>query len=680
MSNISDTTRLGDGHDHVGAASVTERSAMRGITVVLRIGIALTILWCIICFGARGENAEEITGPVLSVSEEIWDFGIIKQGEVVKHTFKLKNTGNNDLIIDKVRTTCGCTAVMLSSKNIPSGGSSELEVEFNSEDFEEDVQRSVYIQSNDVRKPNRQLKITAHVEPPPKSDRPAIALKPRKEIRISGYKSELGTGSPVGSSTKPVRMLIFHMEDCEDCEHIRDYMLPQLEKKYSILLEARYLEITEAGNYDTLLDMERQYGDEGNDLPVIFIGKHVLGGIEEIDEELDDMVRDYAFQGGTDWPALDASPQEPVDRESAGRIYLAMFDKPGCKNCARVEHILANLERKYSGLVIKKFMNSRREDVLIHEAMCELMQVPRDKRLIAPTIFIGDDYLVKDEITDSKVDSLIRKYVDADRPPPWQAAMQNKGKASDRIIERFKSFGIFAVIGAGLVDGINPCAFATIVFFISYLTFIERKGKEILIIGGAFTFSVFLTYFLVGLGVFRFIESLNGFSVIGRVLYIIIAILALAFGMFSLYDYYKFRQGKVKDMKLQLPKIVKNRIYKVIRGNVKIRSLMLGAIVTGCLVSLLELACTGQMYLPTIAFVTGVPELRANAIFSLLIYNLMFVLPLIIIFVSSFYGASSQRLGRILQRRLGQVKILTGVFFIGLGILLIFTSVYLPVG
>jgi len=53
-------------------------------------------------------------------------------------------------------------------------------------------------------------------------------------------------------------------------------------------------------------------------------------------------------------------------------------------------------------------------------------------------------------------------------------------KAEDAIVERFKSFGVFAILLAGLVEGLNPCALATLVFFISYLTMIGQKRKEIL--------------------------------------------------------------------------------------------------------------------------------------------------------------------------------------------------------
>jgi hypothetical protein len=92
--------------------------------------------------------------------------------------------------------------------------------------------------------------------------------------------------------------------------------------------------------------------------------------------------------------------------------------------------------------------------------------------------------------------------------------------------------------------------------------------------------------------------------------------------------------------------------------------------VTGFLVSLLELACTGQLYLPTITFMVGDPNMEAKALFFLLLYNIMFVLPLAVIFLLFFYGTTSQRLIKVMENHLGKVKILTALLFWGLALLL----------
>jgi len=61
-------------------------------------------------------------------------------------------------------------------------------------------------------------------------------------------------------------------------------------------------------------------------------------------------------------------------------------------------------------------------------------------------------------------------------------------------------------------------------------------------------------------------------------------------------------------------------------------------------VSIVELACTGQVYLPTIIFVLGLPQWRARAALALVAYNLMFVTPLIVVFLLAYFGTTSSSL------------------------------------
>ena len=83
------------------------------------------------------------------------------------------------------------------------------------------------------------------------------------------------------------------------------------------------------------------------------------------------------------------------------------------------------------------------------------------------------------------------------------------------------SISLVPVFLAGLLDGINPCVFSTLLFLISSLTLAGRKRKEILIIGVFFTIAVFVTYYLVGLGLFQGLRSAYFFLLIYNISFII---------------------------------------------------------------------------------------------------------------------------------------------------------------
>jgi hypothetical protein len=105
--------------------------------------------------------------PKIKFKETTWDFGKIKQGEVASHEFVFTNEGDDTLTIEKVSTTCGCTAALVSDRSIPPGKSGQIEVKFDSRGYGGQIAKVVYVQSNDPKEPQRALEIKAQVEVPP---------------------------------------------------------------------------------------------------------------------------------------------------------------------------------------------------------------------------------------------------------------------------------------------------------------------------------------------------------------------------------------------------------------------------------------------------------------------------------------------------------------------------------
>ncbi|MBU1134146.1 MAG: hypothetical protein KJ569_04440, partial [Candidatus Omnitrophica bacterium] len=130
----------------------------------------------------------------------------------------------------------------------------------------------------------------------------------------------------------------------------------------------------------------------------------------------------------------------------------------------------------------------------------------------------------------------------------------------------------------------------------------------------------------------------------------------------------------------QLPKFMKKRINLIIgsklreRGERGVIGLSATAFVVGFLVSLLEAVCTGQVYLPTIVFILKNESLRLKAVTYLFLYNFMFILPLVVIFLLSLLGFNSQKFNRFLKQNLGIIKIIMAVVFFLLGAFILWLS------
>ena len=228
------------------------------------------------------------------------------------------------------------------------------------------------------------------------------------------------------------------------------------------------------------------------------------------------------------------------------------------------------------------------------------------------------------------------------------------------------------VILAGLLDGINPCAFTTLIFLLAALTVAGKSRREVLVIGLCFTLSVLITYFLIGLGLFKALRLANSFPLIATIIRWVLFAVLVIFAALSLYDYLLIRRGRAKDILLQLPDSLKKRIHSSVRQYSRSTALVSASISMGFLVSVFELACTGQVYFPTITYLVRTEGGALHYLF-LVFYNLAFILPLVVVFAFAYAGVSSQTVTVLFQKHMGKVKVGTAVLFAVLAVVTVLT-------
>lgn len=469
----------------------------------------------------------------------------------------------------------------------------------------------------------------------------------------------------------PIQIYIFYAEDCQSCGGILHGYLPGLKSTYPFL-QIETFNIGNPSYYEALVNLEKKFNQSGKELPVLFIGDQVLSGEKEIMEKLDPLILEYEIQGGLPLPPLQTTSATASQAEKAFSVDLAYFYQKGCAKCDRANYLLNYLSRKYPRLHIKQIDLNTPDGKRLNETLSNRLSLPQEKHLIAPSIFIGNDYLLPDELTESRAEALIQKYERIETKSTLEVDKGEIKKAEESMVARFKSLGIFTIVSAGLIDGINPCAFATLIFFISYLTMVGRKRREIFEVGLGFSAAVFTTYLLIGLGILSFVQHLSFLPMFSKVVYLLTIAFALVLGTLSLYDYRQLTRGRPSELKLQLPEFLKKRIHQTIRQESRSARYLLAAVMAGFVISLLEFTCTGQVYLPTILFVTNIPSLKTSAFSYLILYNLMFVVPLLIIFGVVYWGVTSDQLAFFLKKRASVIKLTTSLLFFALaGVLIV---------
>ena len=210
------------------------------------------------------------------------------------------------------------------------------------------------------------------------------------------------------------------------------------------------------------------------------------------------------------------------------------------------------------------------------------------------------------------------------------------------------------LIGAALLDSINPCVFGVLIFLIAFMAKVYKSPHRMLIGGLLYTIVVYVSYLLLGIGFLKFTVSF-GFSQI-----------------LEIKDFFWY--GKGLSLKMipgadQRIKYFTTKIEKLNKKSVWLSYAAAGML--GVFVVLVELPCTGAPYLAVLA-ILGEGN-YAQGIPLLLLYNLIFILPLFVIIGISYFGKSSQALEAWRLKHRGLMRLAVGLFLIGLGSLMIYT-------
>ena len=363
-----------------------------------------------------------------------------------------------------------------------------------------------------------------------------------------------------------------------------------------------------------------------------------------------------------------AETGKKVVRKSLPVVY---FYKPGCHECTKARDLLEKLKRDHPTLAVEEHNILEAASVVLNQALCERFQVPSLKHSVAPSLFTQGGFLITVDITPPALAKLLGKTAGSNQDDAWKTIEQPQIEAAkEQVTQRYQALTLPVVIGAGLLDGVNPCAFATIIFFLSYLQIARRSRREMLLTGAAFILGVFLAYLAAGLVLYQVLATLHQrFAGIQNWLNIIFGGLALIAAVLSFRDAARAKAGRMDDMTLQLPGFLKNRIRGVIRTGARARRFVIAAFLAGIIISFLELACTGQVYAP---IVYQIQQGKADAVAMLVLYNLAFILPLIVIFLLAYGGLRSETLLAFQERHAFVVKIALGVLFLVLAAFILF--------
>ncbi len=332
-----------------------------------------------------------------------------------------------------------------------------------------------------------------------------------------------------------------------------------------------------------------------------------------------------------------ATAQTPVS------IYY--FYAEDCPHCQEMMVVIEELEATYPVIEVHKLeisYNTTNSDLFN-----DFILTYNPPAVDIPAFFIGTTSLIGSALTKERLEAEIELCLHDECPDPLTLIMNGSGA------EESQSPLLIMLMGTALVEGINPCGFAVLIVLLASLLFAESK-RRILYVGLAFIASVFFTHVFVGFGIMEF-YLISGLTPIMRALVIVIV---LAAGIINIRDFWRDKAT------LAIPSALKPKLAKL-AGYASTP----GAVLLGFLATIAGLPCTGPLYLTMLDLIAEVPS---NLHIYLILYNALYVLPLVVILVIVYKGTSPENAEEWRKGTRRYMKLIAGVVMVAIGVAMLF--------
>ena len=350
---------------------------------------------------------------------------------------------------------------------------------------------------------------------------------------------------------------------------------------------------------------------------------------------------------------------------TASGTTLVFFYEEGCPHCARVEAFLERIQPDYPQLEIVRYSVREEESLGLLDQLLEAYGIP-GLSWSTPVIFIGEVADVGGTFyrpgqepqpltglaEELALEDAIREAIAQNAPSPLTKVEGGKGKG---LAEKLT---IPAVVLAAAADSVNPCTFAVLVLLLGTLLVAGRRGK-VLQAGLAFVSAIYISYFLMGIGIFTAIQTAG----VQRPFILAVSSLAILLGLWNIKDYFAYGKWFTIEVPQRWRPLVKRLTSSVVS--------VPGAFAVGVLDSLFLLPCSSGPYIAILGLLSKTTT-RTTGILYLLFYNLIFVLPLLLITLGVHFGfTTTARAERWRSQRLGKLHLISGVvmFLLGVGMI-----------
>lgn len=345
------------------------------------------------------------------------------------------------------------------------------------------------------------------------------------------------------------------------------------------------------------------------------------------------------------------------EQEKKQAVY---FYATWCSHCQQVEKFFKE-NGYYEKYDIRKFNFDERENKVL---LKKILDSKLNANAGIPAIIIDEEVLMGDEpiIKDFEKKMEASKGISLQYVEKFGAGKADKVKAAPKpkteTEEKNKGVALPLLFGAAITDAINPCAFAVLILLVG--TVLRAQGrKRALWAGLLFSLAIFISYFLMGLGLYKAITIFN----IPKYFSLVVGGLAILIGLANLKD--TFWYGKFFIM--EVPLSWRPKMQTILKHATS----PFGAFTSGLLVSLFLLPCSSGPYI----VIVGLLAEKVNVIVAtsqLALYNFIFILPMLVITLGMyFFNFEMAKLEKMRKENLRVLHAIVGVIMLSMGVYLV---------
>ena len=370
----------------------------------------------------------------------------------------------------------------------------------------------------------------------------------------------------------------------------------------------------------------------------------------------------------------ETAPNEPVPAQGNNGNVIVYFSAPACEACAEAEKVLKALP--VSALTIQRYSLGDLDQIKRIKWYFEAYHVP-DGEQQAPVVFFGNRWIsggkeivegLPEAVRSGEIaNTRVMPEADAAVLPDSPNRLEVAGKSGETALDGV-DYRLGGILATGLLNVLNPCSLAMMLFFLSLLAF---GPNGVLRAGLLFAFGKFTGFCLLGI-VFLQVLSQVRISSMETLFKWIVLVTAVVMVVLNLRDSHATRKEAYQSVRLQLPRKLRGLNHRWLKKAAALEGTPLfgGACFGfGMAVSVGDFLCTGQIYLATILYVMKAnPQVDGHALVVFLLYGVAFVLPLIVLTLLIQRGRAVLDVSERIRRHMPAIKLANACFFALFGV------------